>query len=327
LPELTRAEDFEVFWEVALTELKQEANKREGFFTWEAERVVYPLPQVTIVKVVLKALDGSPLHGYYLCPTGAGEGARVPGLIRFHGYSSNKGKLSELLLWALQGYAVLALDVRGQTGDSPDFRTYQTGAFAGWLTRGLDCPEHYYYRAVYQDAVQAVEALARRPEVDAERLGLFGNSQGAALSVAAAALREHFAPELDFVGRVRAVGLGTPFLSCLDLAYAQHTEGPLTEFSSYFRMYDPTHRTEARVFAILSYFDIMNLAPWASCQALISVGLKDGVCPPETGFALAGHWGGDGELVLYPDYEHESIDAHIERLIPFFAESLQPGQH
>lgn len=341
-PELTRQPDFESFWQMAVEEVfpqqsslpswkidpesRSIAEEYKVSFKLELEEYKYPLKQVEVFKAVLEAADGTLLHGWYLRPSFANKDNQVPGLVRFHGYSSNKGKICELLLWALQGYAVLAMDVRGQCGDTPDARVYSSGAFSGWMTLGLNSPMEYYYRQVYIDSVHQVEALARRPEVNSQKIGLFGNSQGGALSVVAAALLSRFAKTFEGItARVAAVNAGIPFLSDMKRAYREHTDGPWAEFDWYFRMYDPLHEREDEIFTNLSYFDAMNFAPWVNCPTLVSVGLKDTACPPPTIFALYNHLNGEKDIIAYADYGHESIDNHVDRQIVFFAQKLLEG--
>lgn len=329
-PELTRQADFEMFWEETLEKVFKNSkdkqidatNKSPVSFDLKLQDYPYPLSQVKIFKASLKASDDTTLHGWYLYPSLAGENKKVPALVRFHGYSSNKGKLSELLLWALQGYAVLAMDVRGQCGDTQDNRIYTSGSFSGWLTLGLNSPWEYYYRQVYLDSVQMVEALARRPEVDFGKIGLFGNSQGAALSLASAALLTRFADRFNITVRVGAIGAGVPFLCDMQRAYLEHRDGPWEELNWYFRMYDPVHKQEEEVFSCLSYFDILNFASWVKSPVLIAAGLKDTACPPRTAFGLYNYLESLKEIILYPDYGHENIDCHTDRQIVFFAEKL-----
>lgn len=338
-PKLTREQDFDGFWRNAMEELFPD---KVGVKSWridiESENILkefrvgfdlcleeypYPLTQVKVYKAALEAADGTLIHGWYVVPAKGGDNNKVPGLVRFHGYSSNKGKICELLLWALQGYAVLAMDVRGQCGDTPDSRTYTSGSFSGWMTLGLDSPLEYYYRQVYLDSVQIIEALARRPEVDADKIGLFGNSQGAALSIAAAALITRFSDEVNGItAKVGAINAGVPFLTDMKKAYQESTDGPWSEFDWYFRMFDPLHEREDDIFTCLSYFDAMNFAPWIKCPVLIAVGLKDSACPPLTAFALYNHLKGEKEIIVYPDYAHESIDSHVDKQIQFFASKL-----
>ena len=56
-------------------------------------------------------------------------GARSqPTIVFYHGYSGSKGQVYDYLGWALQGYAVISVDVRGQSGDSSDSEDYEGGA-------------------------------------------------------------------------------------------------------------------------------------------------------------------------------------------------------
>jgi cephalosporin-C deacetylase len=87
-------------------------------------------------------------------------------------------------------------------------------------------------------------------------------------------------------------------------------------------MYDPFHEREDQIFECLSYFDIMNFAPWVSCPVLVSVGLKDTACPPPTNYALFNHLAGEKQIVPYADYGHETIDNHIDKQIIFFAQKI-----
>lgn len=338
-PELTRKIDFESFWQSALEELfpgndglpswkidaesRQIAEEYQPSFDLDLEEYPHPLKNVKVYKASLEASDCTILRGWYICPADANENQKVPGLVRFHGYSSNKGKICELLLWALQGYAVLAMDVRGQCGDTPDGRTYSTGAFSGWMTLGLESPMEYYYRQVYLDSVQIVEALARRPEVSSDKIGLFGNSQGGTLAVVTAGLFGRFGNEMvGITAGIAAVNAGIPFMSDMKRAYKEHSDGPWMEFDWYFRMHDPFHEREDEIFELLSYFDAMNFASWVKCPVLVSVGLKDTACPPPTIFALYNYLAGEKEIIPYADYGHESIDSHVDRQIVFFAGRL-----
>ncbi len=338
-PDLTRRPDFEQFWQIAMeevfpgdeglpswkinTESQEITEEYQVSYDLELEACTYPIEKVKIYKASLEASDGTIIRGWYLHPAEASEADRVPGLVRFHGYSSNKGKISELLLWALQGYAILAMDVRGQCGDTPDSRVYSSGSFSGWMTLGLNSPMEYYYRQVYLDSIQAIEALARRTEIDPHKIGLFGNSQGGAIALNAAALISRFSDRIPGItARVATVNAGIPFLTDIRRAYKEHSDGPWMEFDWYFRMYDPFHEREDAVFECLSYFDTMNFAPWVECPVLVSVGLKDTACPPPTIFGMYHHLGGEKEIILYADYGHESIDNHVDKQIVFFAERL-----
>ncbi len=234
-----------------------------------------------------------------------------------------KAKLASSCFGPIQGYAVLAMDIRGQCGDTPDSRVYSGGAFSGWLTLGLNSPMEHYYRQVYLDSIQMIEALARRPEVNSEKIGLFGNSQGGGIAVASAALLEKgHQLNLGISAKIAVVNAGIPFLSDMKRAYQDHGDGPWAELTWYFLMYDPYHEREKEVFNTLSYFDLINFASWLSCPVLISVGLKDTACPPLTIYALYNHLTCEKFIIPYPEYGHEDIDNHTDKQIAFFAEKL-----
>ena len=39
------------------------------------------------------------------------------------------------------------------------------------MTRGIDSPDHYYYRRLITDCVRAVDAVAQLPGLDTNRIG------------------------------------------------------------------------------------------------------------------------------------------------------------
>ena len=57
---------------------------------------------------------------------------------------------------------------------------------------------------------------------------------------------------------------------------------------------------EAQMRATLDYYDCLNFAPKITCPMLISIGLGDDVCPPETAYDLLKALGGPVESNAYP---------------------------
>jgi cephalosporin-C deacetylase len=329
-PTGTCPEDFAGFW---MENLKLDNLETASL---ELQAISYPLPQVEVFMASLPAGDGVILKGYYLRPAyykknllkyserDESVAPRFPGLVRFHGYSGNRGQISELLFWALQGYAILGLDVRGQCGETPDGRSYLMGGFSGWMTLGLDSPQNHYFRQVYLDAVRAMEALSRQPEVDEKQIGVFGKSQGGGLAIIAAGLANGFGKDLGMKAQVKAVSAAIPFLADFRGGFEQHSDGPLAELSWYFRLFDPEHKREEEVFKVLDYFDAIHFASLFSDQVscLVSIGLKDMSCPPPTIYALYNALSGKKKLLVYPEYGHESPDEFVDRQIEFLAGEL-----
>lgn len=211
-------------------------------------------------------------------PTGLTGEKALPGIVQFHGYGSGRGHALDDLMWASAGYAHLLMDTRGQGGGHAGGDTGDPVGSAGptqpgFLTRGLESPETYYYRRVFVDAVRAVQVLRAHDRVDASRVAVVGASQGGGIALAVAGL----VPE-----SVAALYAQAPFLCDIRRATLITDAEPYHELAAYLA----THRTSAEdVFRTLGYFDGLGFAARAAgVPAWFSAGLMDGVCPPSTAF-------------------------------------------
>ncbi|HEV8143140.1 MAG TPA: alpha/beta fold hydrolase, partial [Methylomirabilota bacterium] len=114
--------------------------------------------------------EGLRLSGVLHCPDDLAAGERRPGFVVLHGFGSNKNSGVSVVmakLFADFGYAALRLDFRG------------CGESEGPRGRVI-CLEQV------EDTKNALSFLASRLEVDPERIGLIGNSFGAAVAIYAA---------------------------------------------------------------------------------------------------------------------------------------------
>jgi cephalosporin-C deacetylase len=288
-PALTRQPDFDGFWRETLDEAA--TLSLDPTFT----RIDYPVRAAEVYDVRYTGWGGARIGGWYLKPSGPGP---YPAVTIYHGYSGSRGFPHVHLPWVVAGYAVLAVDVRGQSGVSPDTSTYTSGHMFGWMTQGILDPCEYYYRGVYVDCVRALDALAARPEVDMKRVAVHGISQGGGLTLAVAGLDHRPAcamPDVPYLCHFRRA---------VDVAEA----GPFLEIANYVRQ--NTDSAE-QVFRTVTYFDAMNLAPQIQCPTLMSVALVDKVCPPSTDFAAFNHLTCIKEVRTYPYWEHADIPAHF----------------
>lgn len=252
------------FWEQTLAELRQVPLETRF------EVMTYPVPDVAVYRVLFNGFRGSRIAGWYIAPRKPG---RFPGLAIYHGYGGYREYVYDHLVWALQGFAVLAVDVAGQAGESTDSCRHGGGRVGGWLTQGILTREEYFYRGAYADSVRAVDVLLSRAEVEASRVGVTGISQGGGLALAVAAL--HRVPI--------CVAADVPFLCDFPRALTLSPVAPYAELAEYLHIH-PEH--EEQVFETLRYFDLVNLAPWIQCPSLVSVGLRDQTCPPGTIYGM-----------------------------------------
>jgi len=307
VPELTAEPDFDAFWERAKAAAKEVPLHA-------AVKLVedHPLKSIRIYDVVYQGSDGTPIHGWYVTPQGEHAPGSLPVIVKYHGYSGDRGRPHDLLHWASMGLAAFAVDVRGQGGASPDFAQYPQGGSPGWMTLGLLDPETYYYKQVYLDCIRAVDFVCSREETDASRIAVYGGSQGGGLALAVAGLDSR--PKLSMPVY--------PYLCHFRRAVEQHSTGPYVEIKNWFRRFDPAHRQEEQAYRTLSYFDGMNMAARIKARTLMAITLQDTTCPPSTCFAAYHHLAGEKELKLYPDYGHEALPFHEEAMMRFVEQYL-----
>lgn len=298
-----RPADHEEYWETALREM----------------RAIDPR-----VELVRHELDGPFAECFHLYFTGAG-GARVyakylrpktaparhPALLLFHGYSGSSGDWYDKLGYAARGFSVAALDCRGQGGLSEDAGGVRGNTLRGHIIRGLDdAPEKLLFRQIYLDAAQLARIVMEMPEVDPDRVGATGASQGGGLTLACAALEPRIrkaAPIFPFLCDYRRVWE-------MDLAVNAYEELRL-----YFRHFDPCHEREEEVFTRLGYIDAQHLADRIRADVLMPIGLMDQVCPPSTQFAAYNKIRSQKELLIYPDFGHENLPGVQDRIWKFKA--------
>ena len=186
-PEVRRPADFDDFWQATIA-----ASRATGGDV-RVEPVATALTEIDAFDVTFPGFDGDPVKAWLLLPRRR-DGA-LPAVVEFNGYGGGRGLPIERLGWAAAGYAHLFMDTRGQGsawgsgGGTPD--PHGSGpAFPGFMTRGIDSPETYYYRRVFTDAVRAIDAVRTLPEVDAARVAVCGGSQGGGIALAAAGLSD-----------------------------------------------------------------------------------------------------------------------------------------
>lgn len=294
-------DDFDAFWSRSLAESAE--------FPLDArfERVTdSPFEAVEVFDVAFSGYMGQPIRGWFLAPRE--RSGKLPCLVRFLGYGGGRGFPGDYLMAPVSGFATFVMDTRGQgsvwaPGDTPD----EAGSgpqFPGFLTRGIASRESHYYRRVFVDAARAVGAAASHEYVDADRLGVTGNSQGGALAIAAASLCGE---------RVKVLCADVPFLSHFRRAVSLVDTMPYAEISGYLKC----HRDRAgEVFRVLDYFDCVHHAARVKARALFSVGLMDNICPPSTVFAAYNALTVPREMRVYQFNSHEGGGgAHdVERL-------------
>jgi cephalosporin-C deacetylase len=308
-PAVAEPADFDDFW-------SQTIQQTRAFdLDLRLEPVSTPYHTVEIWDASFRGFAGDRINAWLLKPRD--DNGPRPAVVEFIGYNGGRDVPGAFLWWASAGYTHLFVDTRGQGsawgggGDTEDPHGYGPHA-PGFMTKGIENPESYYYRRVFADALRALEAVRSLPDVDATKVAVQGISQGGGITLAAAGLAE------DLV----AVMPDVPFLCHFQRAVDICEENPYIEITRYLAV----HRGAASTaFSTLSYFDGVNFAKRATAPALFSVGLMDQVCPPSTVYAAYHAYAGNKEMVVYPFNDHEGGLSHqrlaqitwLNRLIGF----------
>lgn len=290
--------DFDEFWAESLAACPALAPSFEYVPALSTDTVtVYDVRYTSYQGLRVAAWYTKPRHGT----------APYPALVTIPGYISEPDVPRH---WSELGYAALAVAPRGKLRSNAVFNP----GYPGLLTDNIVDHHTYGYRGFYLDVVRAVDVLLERSEVDGNRIGLQGSSQGGGLGISTAALR----PEA-----IVCVSAGAPYL-CGIMASTRLTRSyPYEEITEYLRVH-PDH--EPLVAETVSYYDGINFAPKVRAPVLIYLGMEDDVCPPETGFALHRVLPGEKSLRTYPRCGHHAGLPWVRSVVEeFLAGHLKPG--
>lgn len=283
--------DIDSYWDLALAEMRSVDP--------DVELVPHRCASgsVECFHMYFTGVGGARIHAKHLRPRGADK--PHPAIIVFHGYSGNCGDWFNYFSWVAEGFSVFAMDCRGQGGRSEDAGGVRGTTYQGHIIRGLDdSPEKMLFRSIYLDCAQLAGIVMEMPDIDSDRVGATGGSQGGGLTLACAALEP----------RIRRAAPLVPFLcDYLRVWEMDLAKDAYSELKTYFRQFDPRHEREDEIFTKLGYIDNQHLARRIKADVLFGVGLVDTICPPSTQFAAYNKITSNKDMIIYPDHGHEGL--------------------
>jgi cephalosporin-C deacetylase len=289
--------DFDAFWQGVMRQAEAVPLRPE----------IVPDPlrtsaDIEVFQAFYDSLDRVRIAAWYCRP--ARRAGRTPAILFTPGYQMDPPVAKE---WAAKGYAVLSVAPRGKLRSNRQFNP----GYPNLLTHNIVDRHTYAYRGFYVDTWRGVDFLLSRPEVDPDRIGATGTSQGGGLTICTAAMRNE----------IRAAAAGAPYLcGFLDAIELTHTY-PYEEINDYLRCYP---ESRPAVEETLAYYDGLNFAARITCPIIVNIGLQDNVCPPETGYALFGRIGAaDKRLYTYDGHGHDAGRSQHNAVVDgFFAHHL-----
>ncbi len=294
-------DDIDEFWDEAVDEMKAVDSKVELI---PAE---FQCSFAECYHMYFCGVGGAKIYAKYARPKKQAE--MQPALVKFHGYSRSSGDWFDLLPYAAEGFHIAAMDCRGQAGKSQDTGVVNGNTLEGHIIRGLeDGSRKLLYRSIFLDAAQLAVILMDMPEVDEERVGCFGLSQGGALTLACASLEP----------RIKLAAAQYPFLCDFRRVWEMDLDiNAYREIQNWFKKTDPLHEREKELFETLSYIDIQNIIHRIKGRVLMITGLMDEICPPSTQFAAYNKIESKKEMLIYPDFGHEYLFKVSDKIFEF----------
>ncbi len=299
-----RPDDFDEFWDRSLEEMNA--------IDPQAEFKPYPFPSkiAECYELRFRSTKGAVIYAKFARPKNAS--GKIPAILHFHGLGGSGECWRNLMPFVSQGFCIATMDVRGQGGNSRDVGNQMGPTQCAPFIRGVEgAPDNLLYRDIFLDTAMLHRVITAREDVDASRIGVFGGSQGGALSIVCAAL----------VPSVKLCSPQYPYLSDyrrvweMDLA-----KGAYDAITYYFRQRDPRHEREDEFFYKLGYIDIQNLAPRIRAKVLMLTGLMDTICPPSTQFAAYNKITSEKDVIFYPDFGHETLYGSEDIVFSFLSE-------
>ncbi len=295
--------DFDAYWQRAFDELDQVDPQVE------LKPAEFQAAYAECFDLFFTGVGGARVHAKYL-RNKAAKGAG-PAVLEFHGYSGDSGSWKTKLAWVAAGLSVASLDVRGQGGLSTDVWSNKGTTLRGHIIRGLeDHPDKMFYRNVFLDTALLARIVMGFEEVDAERIGATGWSQGGALTLACASL----------VPQIKRVAPVYPFLSDYKRVWEMDLiKQAYAEISEFFRRHDPRHENIEKWWQKLGYIDIQHLTSRIKGEVLMGTGLMDECCPPSSQFAAYNKIASKKNVMIYPDFKHEMLPGMDDAIFTFLS--------
>jgi cephalosporin-C deacetylase len=249
----------------------------------------YDLPGFVVETIEFTGMENRRLYGWIAYPEGA---RRLPGFLWIAPYGRESMLPNEY--GTRDGFASLSFNFHGL----PAFHQEKYVVARGYFGEGAGAPETWIFRRMFQDAVIAAKVLQAQLEVDEDRIGAVGMSQGGGMAVWLGA----------WCSVVKAVCADMPFLGAIGATLQQPVyRYPLKELTD---AMENMPIGEERVRNTVSYFDTMNQAVYCNVPTQISLGLKDPASRPDNVRAIFEALPGRKMLRTY-DWGH---DWHTEML-------------
>lgn len=292
--------DFDDYWN------KQIKIVDEMNLEYKITKKEFENKKASYYKIEFKGIDGAKIYAKYICPNIKGK---FPTVLEFHEYKQASRGWHHLTRYIALGYAVIAMDCRGQGGKSEDLGGTIGTTVCGHIINGLDdSVDNMYYRKVYLDAYIISKIVNELPYTDINKLITFGKGQGGTIALVTAALNKN----------IKKCSVQYPFISDFKRVWDMDLDVDAYEgIRYYFKWFDPMHINEQQIFEKLGYIDAVNFASMLNCKFFMGTGLLDNISPPSTQYAIFNNINCEKKHNVFHKHGHELINLFDDENLKF----------
>lgn len=294
---LHRPDDFDAFWKKALAEL---ATVNPAYRIEESEEKSNS--DYKVYHIEMNSLENVRITGWLTMPRTLIKGKRFPAVVLFPGYQVIMKPLF------FHDFIGLSLNVRGMDKKG---EAYPIPEDEEILTYNIRDPEKYIYRGIYMDCIRGIDFLYANQEmgVDVGRITVLGGSQGAALALVVASLRNK---------QIQTCIADVPIYCDMHLTLEMEPQVKEEAFTfKYINRFLDKNKgsfSKEEFLQNFSYFEAQNFVPNIKCTVLMGASFLDALAPPTTIFCAFNKlhpWvHQNSEIYTFPTLTHAIPDIH-----------------
>jgi cephalosporin-C deacetylase-like acetyl esterase len=296
--------DFQDFWRKSLAEAREVPLEPE----------YHDVPDATNAELETKLVrlhvgKKKWIYGYLTRPL---DGQRHPVVLVPPGAGSNKIFPSDY--FSREGFIYMKIEIHDNDPRLPDdeYNLMRQRKCDGYMRRGMESKDTYYYKDVYVGCARAVDFLCSLHDWDGHNVLVTGGSQGGALTIVTSALNEK-------------VTLCAPFYPALSdlMGFLHQRAGGWPKFFTNIYKDSTIDIPQKQAVETLCYFDVVNFARRINVPVFCSWGYSDDTCSPSSVWAVWNEITASKTYDITPSSGHWRFPSSQDKCLRWMKEHLK----